>query len=32
VRRYRYPVTASTEAREIDLVFKDIHLLPMSAD
>jgi hypothetical protein len=31
-RRYRYPVTASTEAGEIDLVFKDIHLLPMSAD
>lgn len=31
-RRYRYPVTASTKAGEIDLVFKDIHLLPMSAD
>ena len=30
--RYRYPVTASTEAGEIDLVLKDIHLLPMSAD
>jgi hypothetical protein len=30
--RYRYPVTASTEAGEIPLVFKDIHLLPMSAD
>ncbi len=30
--RYRYPVTASTEAGEIDLVFKDIHLLPLSAD
>jgi hypothetical protein len=30
-RRYRYPVTASTEAGEIDMVFKDIHLLPMSA-
>jgi hypothetical protein len=29
--RYRYPVMASTEAGEIDLVFKDIHLLPMSA-
>jgi hypothetical protein len=31
-RHYRYPVTASTEAGEIDMVFKDIHLLPMSAD
>jgi hypothetical protein len=31
-RRYRYPVTASTEAGEIDLVLKDIHLLPLSAD
>lgn len=30
--RYRYPVTASTEAGKIDLVFKDIHLLPLSAD
>jgi hypothetical protein len=30
--RYHYPVTASTEAGEIDLVFKDIHLLPLSAD
>ena len=30
--RYRYPVTASTEAGAIDLVFKDIHLPPMSAD
>jgi hypothetical protein len=29
---YRYPVSASTEAGEIDLVLKDIHLLPMSAD
>ena len=29
--RYRYPVTASTEAGEIDLIFKDIHLLPLSA-
>lgn len=29
---YRYPVTASTEAGEIDTVLKDIHLLPMSAD
>ncbi len=30
--RYRYPVRASTEAGEIELVFKDIHLLPLSAD
>ncbi|GAG31742.1 unnamed protein product, partial [marine sediment metagenome] len=30
--RYRYPVTASTEAGEVDLIFKDIHLLPLSAD
>ncbi|MBN1581605.1 MAG: hypothetical protein JXA89_12950 [Anaerolineae bacterium] len=30
--RYRYPVSASTEAGEIDLVLKDIHLLPLSAD
>ena len=30
--RYRYPVSASTEAGEIPLVLKDIHLLPMSAD
>ncbi len=30
--RYRYPVTASTEAGEIKLVLKDIHLLPLSAD
>jgi hypothetical protein len=30
--RYRYPVAASTEAGEVDLVFKDIHLLPMSAN
>ena len=29
--RYRYPVTASTKAGEIQLVFKDIHLLPISA-
>lgn len=29
---YRYPVTASTEAGEIDTVLMDIHLLPMSAD
>ena len=28
---YRYPVTASTEAGEIKMVLKDIHLLPMSA-
>jgi hypothetical protein len=32
VRRYRYPVTASTEAGEIPMVLKDIHLLPLSAD
>jgi hypothetical protein len=32
VLRYRYPVSASTEAGEIPLVLKDIHLLPMSAD
>lgn len=31
-RRYRYPVTASTEAGEIDLPLKGIHLLSMSAD
>lgn len=30
--RYRYPVRASTEAGEVELVFKDIHLLPLSAD
>jgi hypothetical protein len=30
--RYRYPVTASTEAGAIQTVFKDIHLLPLSAD
>jgi len=30
--RCRYPVTASTEAGEIDLLLKDIYLLPMSAD
>ncbi|MCA9917178.1 MAG: hypothetical protein KC445_04460 [Anaerolineales bacterium] len=29
---YRYPVTASTEVGEIDTVFKDVHLLPLSAD
>jgi hypothetical protein len=28
----RYPVSASTEAGEIETVLKDIHLLPMSAD
>ncbi|MCI0579727.1 MAG: hypothetical protein L0332_17300 [Chloroflexi bacterium] len=30
--RYRYPVTASTEAGPVDVVFKDIHLLPISAN
>jgi hypothetical protein len=30
--RYRYPVMASTEVGEVPLVFKDIHLLPMSAN
>jgi hypothetical protein len=30
--RFRYPVTASTEAGPVDLIFKDIHLLPLSAD
>lgn len=30
--RYRYPVKASTEVGEIDVVLKDIHLLPLSAD
>ena len=29
--RYRYPVTASTEAGPIEMIFKDIHLLPLSA-
>lgn len=29
---YRYPVTASTEAGDIQTVLKDIHLLPLSAD
>ena len=29
---YRYPVTASTEAGPVDTVFKDVHLLPLSAD
>jgi hypothetical protein len=30
-QRYRYPVSASTEAGEIETVLKDIHLLPLSA-
>jgi hypothetical protein len=30
--QYRYPVSASTEAGEIATVFKDVHLLPLSAD
>lgn len=29
---YRYPVVASTEAGPVDVVLKDIHLLPLSAD
>lgn len=29
---YRYPVVASTEAGLIETVFKDVHLLPLSAD
>lgn len=29
---YRYPVVASTEAGLVDVVLKDIHLLPLSAD
>lgn len=29
---YRYPVTASTEAGLIETVFKEVHLLPLSAD
>jgi hypothetical protein len=29
---YRYPVAASTEAGLVDVVLKDIHLLPLSAD
>lgn len=29
--KYRYPVTASTEVGEVDTVFKDVHLLPLSA-
>ncbi|MBX3060100.1 MAG: hypothetical protein KF770_26895 [Anaerolineae bacterium] len=30
--KYRYPVTASTEVGEIETVFKEVHLLPLSAD
>ena len=30
--KYRYPVEASTEAGPIETVFKDVHLLPLSAD
>jgi hypothetical protein len=30
--KYRYPVAASTEAGEIETVFKDVHLLTLSAD
>ena len=29
---YRYPVAASTEAGLVETVFKDVHLLPLSAD
>ncbi len=29
---YRYPIVANTEQGEIETVFKDIHLLPLSAD
>ncbi|WP_420644103.1 hypothetical protein [Candidatus Leptofilum sp.] len=29
---YRYPVVASTDAGPIETVFKDVHLLPLSAD
>lgn len=29
---YRYPIVASTEAGPIETVFKDVHLLPLSAD
>ena len=29
---YRYPVVASTEVGPVDVVLKDIHLLPISAD
>jgi hypothetical protein len=28
----RYPVTASTEVGDVEMVLKDIHLLPLSAD
>lgn len=30
--KYRYPVAASTEVGEIETVFKEVHLLPLSAD
>ncbi len=29
---YRYPVTADTEGGPIETIFKDVHLLPLSAD
>lgn len=29
---YRYPIVANTEAGPIETVFKDVHLLPLSAD
>jgi hypothetical protein len=31
-KAYRYPVAASTEAGIIKTIFKDVHLLPLSAD
>ena len=30
-RAYRYPVSANTEAGDIEMIFKDIHLLPLSS-
>lgn len=29
---YRYPIRANTEAGQIETVFKEVHLLPLSAD
>lgn len=29
---YRYPIVANTEVGQIETVFKDVHLLPLSAD
>ncbi|MCP4359880.1 MAG: hypothetical protein GY796_17880 [Chloroflexi bacterium] len=31
-QKYRYPVVANTEVGEIETVFKEVHLLPLSAD